>query len=110
MAEGEVSVFYRDNRMVASTNLGLIQTAFDMLTGHFDHLGLKKNDKKLWGLYATHSRPPGEGQNKPIPCTWSYNERQHERVNFLKCGADLTRWSLTVHFQTHHGVAKGGSV
>ena len=36
--------------MVASTNLGWIQTEFDMLTGLFDRVGLKKNVKKTVGM------------------------------------------------------------
>ena len=39
----------------------------------------------------------------------SYKERQRERDNFLDCRKDLERVSLDVHFQTQHGVTKGGS-
>ena len=40
--EGEGILFYADKRMVASTNLGWIQTRFDMLTGPFDGWDWKK--------------------------------------------------------------------
>ena len=42
--------FNVDNRMVASTNLGWIQTAFDILTGLFDRVGLKTNVRKIVGM------------------------------------------------------------
>ena len=38
--------FYADGGMVASTDLGWIQTAFDMLTRFFNQVGLKTNVKK----------------------------------------------------------------
>ena len=41
---------YADKRMVASTNLGWIQTAFDILTGLFDRVGLKTNVRKIVGM------------------------------------------------------------
>ena len=46
----KASFFYTDNRMVASTNSWWIETAFDMLTGIFDWVGLKKNVKKIMGM------------------------------------------------------------
>ena len=42
--------FYTDNRMVASTNSWWIQTAFGMLMGLFDLVGLGKNVKKTVGM------------------------------------------------------------
>ena len=38
------------NRMVASTNPGCLQTAFDMLTVLFNRVGMKKNVKKTVGM------------------------------------------------------------
>ena len=52
----KASFFYADNRMMASTNLGWIQTAFDMLMGLFDQVGLKKMLRKPWRSYSTHAR------------------------------------------------------
>ena len=41
--------FYVDNRMVASTNPGWIQIAFDTLNGIFNRVGLQKNAQKtVW--------------------------------------------------------------
>ena len=55
----KASFFYTDNRMVASTNSGWTQTAFDMLTGLFDRVVLKKKFRKAWGWYATHAGQAG---------------------------------------------------
>ena len=52
-------LFYSDNRMVASTNSGCIQTAFDMLTGIFDRVVMNKMPRKLWVWYAAHAGKPG---------------------------------------------------
>ena len=53
------SFFYPENRMVASTNLGWIQTDFDMLTGLFDWVGLKTNVKKTVGMVCHPFRASG---------------------------------------------------
>ena len=42
--------FYAYNRMVASTNPGCLQIAFDMLTALFNRVGMKKNFKKTVGM------------------------------------------------------------
>ena len=52
----KASFFYSDNRMMASTNLGWIQTAFDMLMGIFHRVRLKKMSRKTFGSYSTHTR------------------------------------------------------
>ena len=57
--KAKASFFYVDNRMVASTNAGCIQTAFGMMTGLFNRVGLKKMSRKPWGWYATHARQAG---------------------------------------------------
>ena len=46
----KAAFLYADNRILDSTNLGWIQTGFDMLTGLFDPLGLKENVKKTVGM------------------------------------------------------------
>ena len=50
MEEGmkaQEAILYSDNRMLASTNPGWIQTAFDTMTGLFERVGLKTNIHKL---------------------------------------------------------------
>ena len=82
--------------MVASTNPGWLQTAFDTLTGIFDQVGLRKNVRKTVGVVfrpcravgvqadeAYKLRMTGEGQR--------YQERQRERVQCMECGEDLAR-------------------
>ena len=46
----KVVFFYANNRMVASTYLGWIQSAFDKLTGLFNQVGLRKNVRKTVGV------------------------------------------------------------
>ena len=45
--------------MVESTNLGWIQTAFDMLAGLFDRGGLKTNANKTIGMVCHPFREAG---------------------------------------------------
>ena len=42
--------FYVDDRMVASTDPGWLQLAFDTLTGLFDRVGLQTNVRKTAGM------------------------------------------------------------
>ena len=46
----KAAFFYEDNRMVASTNGGWIQTALETLTGLFNRVGLRTNSKKNVGM------------------------------------------------------------
>ena len=63
----KAALLYSDDGMVASTNLGWLQTAFDMLTGLFDLVDQKKTSRKMWGWCATHARRTDYRQTKPIP-------------------------------------------
>ena len=44
------AIFYADGGMVASTDLGWLQTVFDILTGLFARVGLKTNVYKTVGV------------------------------------------------------------
>ena len=47
MDDGESGFFFNaDDGVVASTEPGYIQSAFDLLTGMFDRVGLRKNVRK----------------------------------------------------------------
>ena len=46
----KAAFFYVYNRMVASTNPGWIQSAFDTLTGIFERVGLRKKIRKIVGM------------------------------------------------------------
>ena len=105
--------FYADDGMVASTNPGWLQTAFDTLTGLFDRVGLKTNVQKTVGMVCHPCRAEGVQAEKAY--TWritgagrSYKDRQRERVSCPECGKDLARGSLSAHCQTHNIVAKRG--
>ena len=50
---------YADNGILASTNLGWIQTVFDILTGLFDQMGLKTNVNKTVGMVCHPCRAAG---------------------------------------------------
>ena len=105
----KAAFLYADDGLVAPTDLGWLQSAFDTLTGLFDRVGLRKNVRKTVGIVcqpfrtdrvqeeeAYTQRTAGEGQ--------SYKERQLERVLSLECGRDLERGSLVAHRQTQNGV------
>ena len=55
--------------MVASTNPGWIQTAFDTLMGLFDRLGLKKNVRKIVGMVCHPVQAVGVWADKAY--TWN---------------------------------------
>ena len=106
--------FYEDNGMVASNNLGWIQTAFDMLTGILDRVGLRKNFRKTVGMVCQPCRADGVWADKAYKRRMmgygrSYQERHRERVRCTECGKDLARGSLDTHYQNHHGVVRGRS-
>ena len=106
--------FYVDNRMLASTNPGWIQIAFDTLNGIFNRVGLQKNAQKTVWMVCQPCQASWVNADKAY--TWqmtgegqSYKERQRERVLCPECGKDLEKGSLFAHCQIHHGVAKWGS-
>ena len=104
-----------DNGMVASTNLGWLNTAFDMLMVLFDQVGLKKNIQKTVRIvchpcWVTRVRAYKNNNRRMTTVRRIYEERQRERVNCPECGNYLTRGSLDVHLQIKHSVAKGGPV
>ena len=82
----KATFLYADNRMVASTNPGWLQTTFDTLTRLFDRVELKKNVRKTVGTVchpcgaagvradqSYNHQMTGEGR--------SYKEQQWEQVN-----------------------------
>ena len=107
------SILYTDDGMVASTYPGWLQTVFDTLTGLFDQDGLKTNFGENMGMVCHPCQAARVRSDKA--CTWgmtearrSYKERQRERFSCPEFGKYLTRGSLDVHCQAHHGVTKGG--
>ena len=46
----KTAFFYVDDRMVASTDPGWLQTMFAMITGLFDRVGLRTNVRKKVGM------------------------------------------------------------
>ena len=50
MADGEGIFFYANDGMIASTYLGWLQLAFDMMTELFERLGIPTNVRKTVGM------------------------------------------------------------
>ena len=93
------AIFYADDGMVASTNLGCIQTAFDTMTGLFDRVGLKTNVWETVGVVfhpcrAARVRADKAYTRRMKEAGRSNKKRQRERVNCPECGKDLDRGSL----------------
>ena len=52
-------LFYADDRMVATTELGWLQFVFETLMGIFDRVGLQKNFLKTVGMVCIPFRVAG---------------------------------------------------
>ena len=101
--------FYADDRVVASTNQGWLQTVIDTLTGLFDRVGLKANIKKTVGVvcrpfWVAVIQADKSYTRGIIGVGRIYKERQQERVQCPEFGKDLVRGSLAAHRQNQHGV------
>ena len=108
-------ILYADGGMVAFTNLGWLQTEFEMLTGLFDRVGLKKNVRKTMGVVCHPFRADGGRQDEAynrrmIGSGRSYKDIQQEQISCPEYRKDLMRGSLAAHCQNQHGVTKGGTV
>ena len=64
--------------MVAYTNLGCLQTAFDTLTGIFNPVGLKKNVKKTVGMVCHPCRAAGVREDKTYNQKMTGARRRHK--------------------------------
>ena len=59
MADGEGRFLYANDGMVASTDLGWLQLAYDMLTGLFEQVGLWTNVRKTVGMVFRNKQAAG---------------------------------------------------
>ena len=103
--------FNADHGVVASTDPGWLQSAFDLLTGLFDQVGLRTNISKTVGMVCQPCRVAGVRSDKSYTRMMtregvSFKERKWERVSCPECGKELEKRSLVTHRQNHHGVAK----
>ena len=64
---GESGIFYVGYGVVASTDLGWLQLAFDFMTGMFYRVVLQKNVRRPWGWCSGLAGRPGYGQTEPSP-------------------------------------------
>ena len=72
--------FYAEDGLVDSTDLGWPQSAFDMLTGLFDQVGMHKNVCKAVEMVCTPFRESGARSDKDYIRQmtreeWSFKER-----------------------------------
>ena len=100
----KVAFFYADGRMVASTDPGWLQSAFDTLTGLFDQVGLPKNVCKTVGMVCRPCRVAGvqadEAYTRRMTGEWRiFKERQREWVICPEYGKELEKGSLVTHRQ-----------
>ena len=58
------AIFYVDDGMVATTDLGWLHTVFDTLTGLFGRMGLKKNVRKTVGMVCHPCQADGVQVNE----------------------------------------------
>ena len=110
----KAELFYADYGMVASTDLGWLQSAFDTLTGLFDRAGIQKNIRKTVGIVYRACRVAGVWEEeaytrrmKGEDRSFEEQEQERERVLFQECGKELAKGSLVMHRQTQNGVDKG---
>ena len=88
--------FYVDDRMVASTEPGWLQTLVDTLKGIINRVGLRTNVQKTVGMVCQPCRVVGVRAYEAYKL-WmtgegrSYQERQRERVQCMECRKDLSR-------------------
>ena len=88
--------------MLACTDPGYLQTAFNAMMGLFDRVGLNKNVQETVGMVCHPFRAAGVRADKSytqqMKVSWrSYKEIQREQVNFPECGKELARGSLSDH-------------
>ena len=109
----KAAFFYANNGVVASADPGWLQLAFDHLTGIFDQVGLWANVLKTMGVVYRPCQSSGVRADDAytrwmIGEWWGFKERQRKRVLCPECGGEMAKGSLVTHFQTQHGVVKGG--
>ena len=95
-ADGESGIFYADDGVVASTDPGWIQSAFDLLTGLFDQAGLRTNVRKTVGMVCRTFRAARVRADKAYTRRMMgegriFKERQKDRVSCPECGKELAK-------------------
>ena len=97
--------FYADNRLVNLTQIERLQRDFELLTGLFDRVGLRKNTWKMVIISCQTCHRPGrillgvyERRMKGTEPT--FQERQRMRVGCPECVVEVAAGSLMIHRQT----------
>ena len=90
------AILYAEDGMVAYTNPGWLQTAFDTLIGIFDRAGMNMNVRKTVGMVCHPCREAGVRSDEAytqrmMGAGRRYTERHWERVSCHECRKELTR-------------------
>ena len=103
-------IFYGNDGVVASTDPVWLQSAFNLLSGMFDRVGLWMNVENTAGMVCRTCW--AEEVQADEAYTWQmagegciFKEQQRERVLCPECRKDMDKGSLMIHRQTQHDVA-----
>ena len=108
----KVEFFYAEYGVVASTDPGWLQSAFNLLTGLFDWVVLRTNVRKTVGMMFQPCQATGVRADKAYTRSMTgegrrFKDKKRERVLCPECGKELAKGSLVTHRQTQHIVVKG---
>ena len=108
----QAALFYADNGMVASSDPGWLQGAFNTLVGLFDRVGLRTNVRKTVGMlfhpcYAAGNLTTEAYGRRFTGVVPTYRDRQQGQVDCGECGDMLAVGSLSSHLMTQHGRSAG---
>ena len=106
----QAALFYANNNMVASSDPGWIQGAFNTLLGLFDKVGLQTNLGKIFGMVCHPCQAAGnlttEAYRRRVTGVGpTYRERQKGPVDCGECREMLAVGSLSSYLMTQHGRA-----
>ena len=108
------ALFYANDVLVASIESIHLQGVFDVLSGLFDRVGLRTNERKTvimacWPCQTPHAWSTEAYTRQVTGMGLSYRERLRQRVHCLECEVVLTEGFLTDHRQHQHGIGNGES-
>ena len=107
-----VDYFYAEDGLVVSTQPERLQRAFELLTGFFDRVGLRKNTEKMVGTVCQPCHAP-EGVSEESYARQTtgkgptFCERQRRRVEFPECVVEVAAGFLLTYCQIQNDVGKG---
>ena len=108
----KATLFYADDRMVASKYPVWLQSECDTLTGLFYQVGLQTNIRKVVGMVCRPCRAAAvradEAYTRQMIGKWlSFKERHREQVLCPESDKEMSKGSMVVHHQNKNGATKG---